>query len=98
MRAVASPGRKTVADLPDEIWETVKAELSSNFFVEEVNSFVRGYHGEEEECDCSICLAHAQRLDDVWHLASCEGCYDAFMDAGGLHDLYEGQENVRRWG
>ncbi|CDR36954.1 RHTO0S02e08988g2_1 [Rhodotorula toruloides] len=87
LRVEVSAGTKTVADLPDEIWEAVKVELSSDIFVEAADSFVRSYH-RDPDCDCRSCLAASSGVLDIWYLAGCDACIDDFLHSGGLRDWY----------
>lgn len=94
LRVEVSAGTKTVADLPDEIWEAVKVELSSDIFVEAADSFVRSYH-RDPDCDCRSCLAASSGVLDIWYLAGCDACIDDFLHSGGLRDWYAKEKEVR---
>ncbi|EGU12602.1 Epiglycanin [Rhodotorula toruloides ATCC 204091] len=95
LRVDLLPGGATIADLPDEIWESVKDELSSGIFDDEGTSLLRCYHGDEEDCGCTRCLADTDESPDLWHLDECQWCGMDFWDAGGPRELYATAEKAR---
>jgi hypothetical protein len=97
LRVDAPPGRATVADVPEEIWETVRLEVSSEGFVAEATDTVRSYHyGYDDDSDDEWWDHKAQRPRpvDVWNIERCDCCIHNFYEDGAAEELFQRSAKV----
>lgn len=97
LRVDAPPGRATVADLPEEIWEAIKLSASRDVFSSEATRFVRLHHhwsGDDLDDQWWDPKAQRPRPLDVWHLERCDCCMESFLYDGAADELFQESAEV----
>lgn len=89
LQVAPGAGRTTVADLPDELWDMIRAQLLlyvyddavAEFGVEHERGRVRGY--SDESLESPVTLSHLDGCNQCW-----EGAETEFADLSGLLDRH----------
>lgn len=96
LRVIDAPaGHTTVADLPDEVWALIKAEVTAPSYDAEVESFVAEWHETDQSLFPDEDDPEYVEPKTIEHFRACASCFHAIQERGGVDEFLEENIEVR---